>query len=405
MHFEVAGASLQGVRENNEDAWRVLPEFGVVALADGMGGLEHGEIMSAAATESVVVSAPDLAQLASQIGGDHTEAARRDLFDHLEGLFQRTSQRLYADAAHSGLRMGTTLTAMVLAADRVFIGHVGDCRVLRLRDGEVTVLTDDHSIAAAQLRRGHLTEAEYRTSPKRALLYQSLGPIPEVEPDVVESELAEGDTYVLCTDGVWACIENATLLRLAATEPIEDAVGAICQAAIDGGSDDNCTAVLVRIHDLGPVENIGLIRSLRVSPLFQAYEDTHLRMLAPFLSNRDLQEGEIIVREGEFGEEMYVIVSGAVEVSRQGIPLAQLGPGAHFGQLALVSEASSAATAIAQYSTRLVVLHKEGIDALCQRRPELATRFLLTLLGDTAERLVDFTHRIGRAEAALYQED
>jgi len=405
MRFEVAGASLQGVRENNEDAWRVLPEFGVIALADGMGGLEHGEVMSAAATEAVVVAAPDLAELASQIGGDGTADARRSLFERVEGLFHQTSQRLYDQAAQAGLRMGTTLTTVVLAVDRMVVGHVGDCRVLRVRKGELTVLTSDHSVAAAQLRRGNMSEEEYRTSPKRSLLYQSLGPVPEVEPDVVETELAEGDAYVLCTDGVWACVTDAQVAELVAMEPIEEAARALCQAALDAGSDDNCTAVIVRIHDMGPVQPAGLLRSLHVSPLFRGYQDNHLRMLAPFLSTRDLLEGDLVIREGEFGDEMFVIVSGAVEISRQGIPLAQLGPGAHFGQLALVSEVSSAATATALFPTRLLVLKKQGIDDLCARRPDLATRFLLTLLGDTAERLVEFTRRISRAEAALYQED
>ena len=404
MRFEVAGASLQGKRENNEDAWRVLPEHGLFALADGMGGLEKGEIMSAAATQAAVVAGPDLAGLARQIGGERSATARRSLFDRVEGLFRAISQQLYDQAAEAGLRMGTTLTTVVLAVDRLVVGHVGDCRVLRLRGDEVTVLTSDHSVAAAQLRRGHITEAEYKRSPKRSVLYQSLGPVPEIEPDVVESELAEGDCYVLCSDGVWAFLADQELTSLCALEPIEEAARAVCQRAVDNGSDDNATAIVVRIHDIGATQPHGLIRSLKVSPLFRGYEENDLRLLAPYLSTRDLLEGDVAVREGEYGEEMYVIVSGAIEVSRQGIPLAQLGPGAHFGQLALVSEAPSAATGAALFPTRLLVLHKEGVHNLCNRRPELATRFLLTLLGDTAERLVEFTARIGRAEATLYQE-
>ncbi|NOY27066.1 MAG: cyclic nucleotide-binding domain-containing protein [Oligoflexia bacterium] len=404
MRFEVAGASLQGVRDNNEDAWRVLPEHGVFALADGMGGLDHGEIMSAAATEAVLVAAPDLAALARQIGGDRTANARRSLFDRIEALFHTASQQLYAKADEAGLRMGTTLTTMVLAVDRLVLGHVGDCRVLRVRDGQVTPLTTDHSVAAAQLRRGNMTEEEYKLSPKRSLLYQSLGPIPEVEADIVEAELAQGDTYVMCSDGVWAYLDDPTLVTLLGQTDLEQAATAICKHAVANGSDDNCTAVVVRIHDMDPHQPAGLIRSLQVSPLFQGYADTDLRMLAPFLSTRDLLEADLATREGEFCEEMYVIVSGAVEVSRQGIPLAQLGPGAHFGQLSLVADVASASTAVALYPTRLLVLHKDGIQTLCSRRPELATRFLLTLLADTAERLVDFTARIGRAESALYQE-
>lgn len=404
MRFEVAGASLQGIRDNNEDSWRILPEHGVFAVADGMGGLEKGEVMSEAATEATVLAAPDLAALARQVGGERAVEARQWLFQRMEALFRQSSQRLYDKAAEAGLRMGTTLTAVALAPDRLVAGHVGDCRLLRLRGDELTALTSDHSIAAAQLRRGHITEAEYLKSPKRSVLYQSLGPVPEIEPDIVEAELAEGDCYVLCSDGVWTALSPAELATLARTEPIQLAAQTLCQRALDNGSDDNCTAVVFRIHDMGETQPGGLIRSLKVSPLFKGYEEGDLRLLAPFLSTRDLLEGDVAVREGEFGEEMFVIVSGAVEVSRQGIPLAQLGPGAHFGQLSLVSEAPAAATAAALFPTRLLVLHKAGVHDLCARRPELATRFLLTLLSDTAERLVEFTARIGRAEAVLYQE-
>ncbi|MCB9778237.1 MAG: cyclic nucleotide-binding domain-containing protein [Alphaproteobacteria bacterium] len=404
MRFEVAGASETGVRDNNEDAWRVLPEHGVFALADGMGGLEHGEVMSAAATESVVVAAPDLARLARQVGGDSGNEARRALFNRMVTMFTDTSQRLFEHAEQAGARMGTTLTTVVLTADRMVIGHVGDCRVIRVRKGTVTALTTDHSVAAAQLRRGRITLEEYKRSPKRAMLYQSLGPMPEAEADIVEAELAEGDVYVIACDGVWGVLEDEDLVELAGEGHVEDAAQAICRRAMDRGSDDNCTCIVVRIHDMGPGQPAGLIRSLQVSPLFRGYAEQDLRLLAPFLSTRDLLEGDVIVREGEYGTEMYVIVSGAVEVTRRGIPLAQLGPGAHFGQLSLVSEASRTASAVASFPTRLLVLHKDGVQSMCQRRPELATRFLLTLLGDTAERLVAFTNRIGRAEAAMWQD-
>lgn len=403
MRFEAAGLSLVGGRENNEDALRLLPELGVFALADGMGGLEKGEVMSEAAVQAVVAAAPELGDLAARLGPEASAAERKALFQRVEALFTETATRLYEQAAEAGLRMGTTLTTAVLGPSRLVIGHVGDCRAIRARGAELSVLTNDHSIAAAQLRRGNMTEEEYRKSPKRSLLYQSLGPVPEVEPDLVEVELAPGDVFFLLTDGVWACVSDEDLRAAARAEDLDQACRTLCETALRNGSDDNCTALALRIHDLDRPQPVGLIRSLSVSPLFRGYEEADLRLLAPFLSTRDLLARDVATREGEYSEEMFLVVSGAIEIGRQGIPLAQLGPGAHFGQLALVSEAPSSATATALYPTRLLVLHKEGVDDLCQRRPELATRFLRTLLADTAERLVDFTSRIGRAEASLYQ--
>lgn len=401
MRVQYGNLSRTGVRETNQDAVGVFADEGVFAIADGMGGLEHGERISAAAIEAVRHRAPKLAEKARALGGTATKESRAALFEEIEDLYEQGAAELHGMAEASGLRMGTTLTVVVLAGDRLIIGHVGDTRVYRVRKDQVKVLTEDHSVAASQVRRGQLSAEEYNKSPQRSVLYQSLGTTAEVEPDVIEASLLPGDVLVLCSDGVWAHLEPEQLAQLALNEDPRAAARALADTALARGSDDNASAVVVRVLDAkstGP----SVPRALAVCALFRDFKEGELRLLAPYLHIRDLAEGEVLFREGDPGEEMFILESGSVELSRQGFPLAQLNAGVNFGELALAGNATHTVSAKSVMPSRVVVLNRRYLDALIARRPDLAAQVLRTLLADVANRLVAFNERLGRAERALW---
>lgn len=402
MRVQYGNLSRTGIRDTNQDAMGVFADEGVFAIADGMGGLEHGERISAAAIELVRRRSGALAERARTLSAGASAQARTALFDEIEDLFTRGAAELYNMAETSGLRMGTTLSALVLAGDRLIIGHVGDTRVYRVRKDQLKVLTDDHSVAASQVRRGTLTPEEYNKSPQRSVLYQSLGTTAEIEPDVIEASLTAGDILVLCTDGVWAHLEPEQITQLALQEDPRAAARALVDTALARGSDDNASAIVVRVLAANTGLGTSLPRALGVCPLFRDFKEQDLRLLAPYLHQRDLAEGDVVFREGDPGEEMFILESGSVELSRQGFPLAQIGAGVHFGELALAGNATHTVSAKAVMETRLLVLNRRYLDALSARRPELATRVLRTLLSDVANRLVAFNERLGRAERALW---
>lgn len=402
MRVQYGNLSRAGVRENNQDAMGVFADEGVFAIADGMGGLEQGERISAAAIDLVRRAVPNLSEKARALGAGASSAARSALFDEIETLFTGGATQLYAMAEQAGLRMGTTLSAMVLAGDRLIIGHVGDTRIYRLRKDQLKQLTEDHSVAASQLRRGQLSAEEYNKSPNRSVLYQSLGTTAEVEPDVVEASLQAGDVLILCSDGVWAHLEPAQLTQLAQSEDPRAAARGLVETALARGSDDNATAIVVRVLAAQDRQITDIPRVLSACVLFREFKEQDMRLLTPYMHVRELSEGEVIFREGDPGEEMFLLESGSVELSRQGFPLAQLGAGLHFGELALAGNATHTVTARAVMASRAVVLNRRYLDALTARRPDLAARVLRTLLADVANRLVAFNERLGRAERALW---
>ena len=402
MLVEAAGHTETGVRESNQDSYRAVSYDGVFAVADGMGGLQHGDRISKAAIERVESSADHFARLAVDGADSQSIENRRALFDTMEEFFHDTATELYKMADEMGLRMGTTLSVAVLFGDRMTIGHVGDTRVYRVRGNVAEQLTEDHSVAASRLRRGVISYGEYRESPQLGLLYQSLGPVPEIDPHVVEAEISRGDTVVLASDGVWGVLEPTDIARIVGGGSAEECARALVQQALDNGSDDNCTAIVVRILDIGKTPSAPLPTALGEARLFKGMEEADLRALVPYTVYREVPEGTLVFREGEPAEELLIIEDGAIEITRQGVPLAQLGPGDHLGELAIATEGTRTASARAVFDARLLILSRSALDEITERKPDLAIRLYKRLLDNTSRRLIDFTSRISMAERSLY---
>jgi protein phosphatase len=145
--------------------------------------------------------------------------------------------------------MGTTLVFLVAAADRIFVGGVGDSRVYRIRDGAIEQLTKDHSVVQALIDAGTITPEEAATNRYRNVLYRYLGTkegSTGTEPKILDP--VPGDRFVLCSDGVTDGIDSDVILEKVADEPDpQRAAEAVVQAALDGGSKDNVTCVVVHV--------------------------------------------------------------------------------------------------------------------------------------------------------------
>ncbi len=148
--------------------------------------------------------------------------------------------------------MGTTMTVAMLQADGMLaIGHVGDSRAYRLRDGELEQLTDDHSLVGELVRRGELTPQEAAVHPQRSVITRALGTEPDVDVDVFTVEARDGDIFLLCSDGLTTMVDPdtiAAILRRNGTH-LEAATSALIKAANDRGGDDNITAILFAVAD------------------------------------------------------------------------------------------------------------------------------------------------------------
>ena len=221
-------------RDANEDSFVIAEPMFVVA--DGMGGAQAGEVASRTAAEVFASAAPP----------DGTPEQR------LTSLVREANRRIYEMAQRDESRrgMGTTLTAAMLEDDGVSVGHVGDSRAYRFRDGTLEQLTHDHSLVAELRRAGQLSAEDAERDPRRSIITRALGPEPDVEVDAHTHKAKPGDVYLLCSDGLTGMVsddEMAAIVRGAGS--LDEAVASLIRAANQGGGKDNITVVLFRVDD------------------------------------------------------------------------------------------------------------------------------------------------------------
>jgi protein phosphatase len=226
-------------RENEDSAYVHAPVF---VVADGMGGAQAGEVASRMAIETFEEGLP-------KSGTPQ---------DRLAELVRDANHRIYdrsrADQGRAG--MGTTLTAAYLADGDLAIAHVGDSRAYLLRDGELTRLTQDHSLVDELVRQGKLTEAQAAEHPQRSIITRALGPEPEVDVDTFSYPMQDGDVLLLCSDGLTSMVSEdrvADIVRGAGT--LDQAADRLIAEANEAGGRDNITVVLFRLADADAVRN------------------------------------------------------------------------------------------------------------------------------------------------------
>jgi PPM family protein phosphatase len=221
-------------RSANEDSLVVRPPL--FAVADGMGGAKAGEVASAIAVEAV------------ERAGESDEPVEEQLADIVREANRRIYELAAADDSRRG--MGTTLTLAKLHGDEVSLAHVGDSRAYRLREGELTQVTRDHSLVAELERTGQITPEAAEHHPQRSIITRALGPEPDVEVDTYTLTGREGDLFLICSDGLTGMISDAEVAAiLRSSSSLEEAAEALVRSANQSGGKDNITVILFRLGE------------------------------------------------------------------------------------------------------------------------------------------------------------
>lgn len=222
------------VRANNEDS--VYAGARLLALADGMGGHAAGEVAS-----QLVIAA--LAHLDDDEPGG-------DLLAKLDNAVRSGNGAIAAQVeAEPELEgMGTTLTAILFAGDRIGLVHIGDSRGYLLRDGELTQITKDDTFVQTLVDEGRITREEAHSHPQRSLIMRALTGH-EVEPTLTMREARAGDRYLLCSDGLSDPVSDETILEALQIPDVAEAAYRLIELALRGGGPDNVTVVVADVVD------------------------------------------------------------------------------------------------------------------------------------------------------------
>ena len=210
------------------------------AVADGLGGHHGGALASRIALKSLQ---EDFYKWAGG-GGDRLVGQ----------ALQHANQVVFATAQAEGAELGkmqTTLTAVVLEDDTLSAGHVGDCRLYRVRGDRIDILTSDHTMATDLLKMHLITSKQAENHPGRHQLTRSVGGEPFLRADIIREQIRPEDTYLICSDGLWGQISGEDIKSALREENIDAACDRLVRLALNSGAPDNITAIMFRVVAIG----------------------------------------------------------------------------------------------------------------------------------------------------------
>jgi PPM family protein phosphatase len=408
-------------RDHNEDNYLVDRKLRLYVVCDGMGGHAAGEVASAVAVRTLseeIRKSQDLLDdyVKGSTGG--SRVSKRDITNMLGFAVNCASRKIHQEASADEKKrgMGTTLVAVLFVGNQAFIIHVGDSRIYLLRNGNLEQLTEDHNVYNEFIKKKKIDlGSAAKLAPKHAIT-RAVGVYEHCEPETLVIDVAPGDRFLLCTDGLSGYFEapDGTPEELAQKliQPDPDSVVVdLVETANGRGGKDNITAVLVALEamEADAEERLSQLETqksvLAGTPLFSALNARELRQVLQVTEVEQYIDRQVIVREGEQGEQLYIVLTGQVEVMRSGAPVARLDPGEHFGEMALIRNQPRSASARALGPTQLMVIHRKDFFEILRTEHRLAVKLLWQFTGVLANRLAETTRNLGIAREELVGED
>lgn len=223
-------------RRNNEDAFVISPEFGFCLAADGMGGAAAGELASRF-----------FAETATEVFSGSDTRTERERLELVQKTFSLANKRILDHVGRNIHHKGMGCTAELLAfSDEGFVlGHIGDSRTYRLRDGQLKQLTQDHSLVQGQIDQGLITKAEARNHRLRNVILRAVGVNENLALDLLSGKIFPGDLFLLCSDGLTDMVDDAIIHQvLTSVIPLSQKADQLIDLANTAGGMDNITVVL-----------------------------------------------------------------------------------------------------------------------------------------------------------------
>ncbi|MEK6770268.1 MAG: Stp1/IreP family PP2C-type Ser/Thr phosphatase [Pseudomonadota bacterium] len=234
------------IRTENEDSIGTRPEAGLAVLADGMGGHQAGEVASKLAVETIIK------YLTDTYAADRKESPTKRISEAI-----RRANATIFDTAHKHEEyagMGSTIVTALFRNGELVVGHVGDSRLYRLRQGKLEQMTEDHSVIQELVNRGLFTHEEARASVGKNLVTRALGVDAEVLIDVNAVPLEANDLYLLCSDGLNDVVSDEDITRIltASSDNLYTAAFKLVTLANQRGGPDNISVILIRQEMAAP---------------------------------------------------------------------------------------------------------------------------------------------------------
>jgi serine/threonine protein phosphatase PrpC len=331
-----AATDVGNVREHNEDNFLVDKKLSLFMVADGMGGHAAGEVASAIAVRTIHEEIKREKDLLADFQTGARGASRvtnKDILALMEHAVHRACSRIHEEAQADPQKrgMGTTLSALIILGTRGFIAHVGDSRIYLARGGGVQQVTEDHTVFNELIKRGKLTREQIEKVGHKNAITRAVGVYERVDVDTLMIEVLPGDQFLLASDGLTGYLESTDELVPFVAQDGDSATKALVELAKVRGGKDNITVVLVRLggeaKDDERAKRLALKREvLGRMPLFARLSDRELLRVMQSVEVRSYDDQAVVIREGDKGDELFIVLSGKVSVSRGGETLTRSAP-------------------------------------------------------------------------------
>jgi serine/threonine protein phosphatase PrpC/CRP-like cAMP-binding protein len=407
-----AATDVGNVREHNEDNYLVDKKLSLFVIADGMGGYAAGEVASAIAVRTVHEEVKRERELLADFIAGARGASRvtnKDILALLEHAVQRACTRVHdeAEADTQKRGMGTTLSALLVLGTRGFIAHVGDSRIYMERAGTLAQVTEDHTVYNELIKRGNLTREQVERVGHRNAITRAVGIYERVDVDTLMIEVLPRDQFLLASDGLTGYLESTEELGQFLKKDGDSATKGMIDFAKSRGGKDNITVVLIRLggETLGDDERARRLAMKRDvlarMPLFSRLGERELLRVMQSVEVRQFDNAQAIIREGEKGDELFIVLSGTVNIVRDGATLTRLGAGEHFGEMALIRAAPRSATVVSDGPSELIVIRRSDFFEILRTEHEIAVKMLWQFLGVLGDRLDQTSSELRHAKQEL----
>ncbi len=415
MQISTWGASDVGrTRKVNEDTYLMVPDLGLVAVADGMGGFQRGDVASQLACGVIRESMLGHRELIERYRNKPSAANRDAVRAAIETAVQRACEEVHqaaSDIAGEGGRMGCTMDVLVVINTTAFIAHVGDGRIYLLRGSEAHQLTEDHSLVQQQLREGLISAEEARRARFKNVITRALGVFPSVLVDMLQFELDRGDRLLLCTDGLYRYVGLREVGFSLSNEVGEDTVSQLVDLANQRGGRDNITVVLCAADVDSTSEIVAPTRqrmeTLRKVDLFQYCTYRELIRVCALTEEREAKAGTLLFREGDPGGECFVVEAGRVAIEKEGTRLALIERAGYFGEMSFIEQPKRSADALVLEDSMLLVIRRDRFLQLMKQDSDLAVKLMWQLLSrmsqlvrSTTQKLVEEAGTLGDVDSS-----
>ncbi|WP_052555645.1 cyclic nucleotide-binding domain-containing protein, partial [Enhygromyxa salina] len=383
-------------RTHNEDNFLIDQELRFFVVADGMGGHASGEVASAMAVHTIRGILAREHDLFEQ-GRDDDPTWHMEICMLLEYAVHVACEQIYSKGVQEPEKkgMGTTVVSLLIVGDRGYIAYVGDSRIYLLRGGIVYQLTEDHSLMNELIRQGKITAEAFDDSPyaqfKHAMT-RAVGPNEAVEVDTLDFDMIPGDSFLLCSDGLYEYLDDSDISHMLALTEVKDIPGRLIDMANTRGGKDNITALIIQVPENADgsdraAEINFTLDTLKSIPLFAALTYQQLVRIMNLTRIVPFEAGNVLCHEGQPAEELFVILRGLVELESGGSHVATLPQGSHFGEMALVGTTPRSATATAVADGKLLIINREDFYEILRKEAPLAVKLLWAFVQELSSRL------------------